>query len=175
MAALKQGYLQVYTGDGKGKTTAALGAALRASGRGLRVFFGQFMKGQFYGEHRALLSLPSVVLKTFGGPLCIRREDVTGEDRERARDGLNQCRQAMLSGDFDLVVLDEVNVALWFRLIGEGELKEFLDLRPPRVELILTGRWAPRWLVERADLTTEMRLLKHYYDSGVEARDGIER
>ena len=172
---LERGFVQVYTGNGKGKTTAALGLALRMAGNGGRVFFGQFMKGQLYGEHRALSALPQIDLQTFGGPRCLRREEMTKKDREMARRGLEICRQAMFSGRYDLVVLDEINVALWFGLVSDETVENFLDERPGRTELLLTGRYAPRWLIERADLVTEMKLIKHYYDAGVMARDGIER
>lgn len=172
---LERGFVQVYTGNGKGKTTAALGLALRMAGNGGRVFFGQFMKGRLYGEHRALSTLPRIDVRTFGGPRCLRREEVTEKDREMARRGLEICRQAMLSGRYDLVVLDEINVALWFGLVSDEAVKTFLDERPGKTELLLTGRYAPRWLIERADLVTEMKLIKHYYDAGVMARDGIER
>lgn len=172
---LERGFVQVYTGNGKGKTTAALGLALRMAGNGGRVFFGQFMKGRLYGKHRALSALPRIDVRTFGGLRCLRREEVTEKDREMARRGLEICRQAMLSGRYDLVVLDEINVALWFGLVSDEAVKTFLDERPGKTELLLTGRYAPRWLIERADLVTEMKLIKHYYDAGVMARDGIER
>ena len=172
---LERGFVQVYTGNGKGKTTAALGLALRMAGNGGRVFFGPFMKGRLYGEHRALSALPRIDVRTCGGPRCLRREEVTEKDREMARRGLEICRQAMLSGRYDLVVLDEINVALWFGLVSDEAVKTFLDERPGKTDLLLTGRYAPRWLIERADLVTEMKLIKHYYDAGVMARDGIER
>lgn len=172
---LERGFVQVYTGNGKGKTTAALGLALRMAGNGGRVFFGQFMKGRLYGEHRALSALPQIDVQTFGGSRCLRREEVTEKDREMARRGLEISRQAMLSGRYDLVVLDEINVTLWFGLLSDEAVKTFLDERPGETELLLTGRYAPQWLIERADLVTEMKPIKHYYDSGVMARDGIER
>ena len=169
------GLIHIYCGGGKGKTTAALGLALRMAGNGGRVFFGQFMKGRLYGEHRALSALPQIDVQKFGGPRCLRREEVTEKDREMARRGLEISRQAMLSGRYDLVVLDEINVTLWFGLLSDEAVKTFLDERPGETELLLTGRYAPQWLIERADLVTEMNPIKHYYDSGVMARDGIER
>lgn len=172
---LVRGYVQVYTGDGKGKTTAALGLALRASGSGLRTYIGQFMKGQACGETRALAQHPHITLEQYGDVLCIRREEVTAEHLAQAQRGLAAARVAMLSGDYDLVVLDEVNVAIWFGVLPLEDVLALLEERPPQVELILTGRRAPQALIERADLVTEMRDVKHYYVQGVEARVGIER
>ena len=172
---LDKGYVQLYTGDGKGKTTAALGLALRAAGRGLRTYIGQFMKGQCYGEMGALRDHPCITLEQYGSPRCIRREQVAEEHVNQAREGLNRVRQAMLSGDYDLVVLDEVNVSIWFGVLETEDVLAFLDQKPEHVEVVLTGRRAPQALIERADLVTEMREVKHYYQQGVTARLGIER
>jgi cob(I)alamin adenosyltransferase len=172
---LSRGYVQVYTGDGKGKTTAALGLALRAAGHGMRTYIGQFMKGQNYGELDALRDQPLVTIEQYGDVRCIRREDVTPEHIAQAQRGLEQAQQAMLSGQYDIVVLDEINVTIWFGLLAVEEALAFLDQRPDHVEVILTGRRAPQELVERADLVTEMREVKHYYEQGVQARKGIER
>jgi cob(I)alamin adenosyltransferase len=172
---LSKGYIQVYTGDGKGKTTAALGLALRASGHRMRTYIGQFMKGQQYGELDALRGDPLVTIEQYGDPRCIRREEVTPEHVAQARRGLERAREAMLSGDYAIVVLDEVNVALWFGLLAVEEALAFLDQKPEGVEVVLTGRRAPQELIDRADLVTEMREVKHYYVQGVVAREGIER
>ncbi len=172
---LDKGYVQLYTGDGKGKTTAALGLALRASGRGLHTYIGQFMKGQRYGELKALRDNPFITLEQYGDPRCIRREEVTAEHVAQAHQGLDRAREAMLSGDYDLVVLDEVNVSIWFRVLETEEVLALLDEKPERVEVVLTGRRAPQELIDRADLVTEMREVKHYYQQGVMARVGIER
>lgn len=169
------GYVQIYTGDGKGKTTAALGLALRASGHGLRTYVGQFMKGQQYGELAALRNDPNITIEQSGDQHCIRREDVTPEHIEQARRGLERAREAMRSGDYQIIVLDEINVALWFGLLTVDEVLAFLAERPQNVEVILTGRRAPAELIEVADLVTEMKEVKHYYQQGVAARDGIER
>lgn len=172
-----RGYIQVYTGMGKGKTTAALGLALRAAGHGLRSYIGQFIKGQDYGELRALAPLaPLITIEQFGrrGFLHVGR-DPDREDYDRARFGLEKCREAMLSGEYSLVVLDEVCVALHFRLLAEKDILEFLDHKPESVEVVLTGRYAPQSVLDRADLATDMACLKHYYDRGVRARDGVER
>jgi cob(I)alamin adenosyltransferase len=172
---LSKGYVQIYTGDGKGKTTAALGLALRASGHGMRTYIGQFMKGQQYGELDALRDHACIAIEQYGDPRCIRREEVTPEHVAQAQRGLERARAAMLSGAYDIIVLDEVNVALWFGLLAVKEVLAFLDERPERVDLILTGRRAPQELIDRADLVTEMREIKHYYAQGVAAREGIER
>lgn len=172
---MERGYVQVYTGDGKGKTTAALGLAVRAAGHGLRTYIGQFMKGQSYGEIEALRDHPLITIEQYGSARCLRREDVTADDLARARRGLEAALDAMTSGRYEIVVLDEVNVAMWFGLLSTEAVLAFLDQRPPGVELILTGRRAVAEVMERADLVTEMKSVKHYYDQGVLARDGIER
>ncbi|HHS98317.1 MAG TPA: cob(I)yrinic acid a,c-diamide adenosyltransferase [Chloroflexi bacterium] len=172
---LSKGYVQVYTGDGKGKTTAALGLALRASGHGMHTYIGQFMKGQHYGELDALRDHPYITIEQYGDVRCIRREEVTPEHVDQAHRGLERAREAMRSGQYDIVVLDEVNVSIWFGLLTVEEVLAFIDQKPPDVELILTGRRAPQEIIDRADLVTEMREIKHYYQQGVMARKGIER
>jgi cob(I)alamin adenosyltransferase len=171
---LLKGYIQIYTGDGKGKTTAALGLALRAAGHGLRTYIGQFMKGQDYGELHSLRGHHYITIEQYGQPYCIRREEVTPEHAALAHQGLERARQAMLSGQYDIIVLDEVNIAVWFGLLNVEEVLTFLDQKPEHVEVILTGRRAPPGLIERADLVTEMCEVKHYYHRGVMARKGIE-
>lgn len=166
--------MQVYTGDGKGKTTAALGLVVRAAGHGLNSYIGQFMKGRHYGELTALGADPHVTIEQYGDLSCIRREEVTQQHRTQAIQGIARARDAMLSRRFDIVVLDEINVAVWFGLLTVTQVLELLDQRPDGVELVLTGRRAPPELLEAADLVTEMRLVRHYYDRGVGAREGIE-
>ncbi|MGD2143463.1 MAG: cob(I)yrinic acid a,c-diamide adenosyltransferase [Anaerolineae bacterium] len=172
---LSKGYVQVYTGDGKGKTTAALGLALRASGHALHTYIGQFMKGQCYGERRALRDHPYIALEQYGDVHHIYSDTVTEEDIAKAHEGLERARRAMLSGRYDIVVLDEVNVSIWFGLLTTEDVLTFLDQKPEHVEVVLTGRRAPRALIDRADLVTEMRSVRHYYQQGVAARVGIER
>lgn len=169
------GYLQVYTGDGKGKTTAALGLALRASGRGLPVYLGQFMKGQDYGELHALPRLESVTQAQYGDLGWVHKGKTTPKQREMAAEGLRQGREALLSGDYRIVILDEINMAVWFELIPLDAVLKLIEERPPGTELILTGRRADPAIIERADLVTEMLEVKHYYTQGVGAREGIER
>jgi cob(I)alamin adenosyltransferase len=151
---------------------------MRAAGRGMRVFIGQFMKGSDYGELRCGEFTGGLVeIEQFGSPACIPwREEPADEDMELARRGLVRCREVIAAGAHDIVILDEVNVAVHFRLIGEADLIALVDARPPGLELICTGRGAPAALVERADLVSEIRSLKHPYDTeGLLARDGIER
>ena len=177
MAEKFKGYIQVYTGNGKGKTTAALGLALRAAGHGLRSYIGQFLKGQAYGELLAIRKLkPLITIQQFGRKGFVHvTENPDEEDIRRARAGLGKCRRAMLSGRFSIIVLDEINVALHFRLLGEEEVHGLLDEKPAEVEVVLTGRYAPASLLKRADLVTEMKDKKHYYARGVRARAGIEK
>jgi len=172
-----QGYIQVYTGNGKGKTTAALGQALRAAGRQMRTYIGQFLKGSLSGELVAVKSLESyITIEQFGREGFLIIDESPGEDDvERARRGLDKCREAMRSGRYRLVILDEVCVALDFKLLAEKDILDFLAEKPRGVEVILTGRYAPPSVVERADLVTEMRDIKHYSKKGVRTRDGIEK
>jgi cob(I)alamin adenosyltransferase len=169
--------VQIYTGDGKGKTTAALGLSLRAAGHGLRVYVGQFMKRYPYGELAAAARLGDrVVIEQFGSTECLPlRAEPAAADVELARAGLARCRAALRSGEFAVVILDEACVAVRFGLLAEGDLLALLEERPPGVELVLTGRFATPALVERADLVTEMREIKHPFAAGWPARDGIER
>lgn len=170
-----KGYLQVYTGDGKGKTTAALGLALRASGRGLPVYIGQFMKGQDYGELHAFPRLESVTHAQYGDVGWVHKGKTTPKQRAMAAEGLRQGREALLSGDYRIVILDEINMAVWFELISLDSVLALIDERPTGTELILTGRRADPAILERADLVTEMLEVKHYYTQGVGAREGIEK
>jgi cob(I)alamin adenosyltransferase len=172
-----KGYIQVYTGKGKGKTTAALGIALRAMGHGLKTYIGQFLKGQDYGELHSIQKLaPWITLEQFGRKGFIHvTKDPDQEDFDRAKSGLKKCLEAMLSGEYTVIILDEINVAIYFKLITEKEVHAFLDKKPPNIEVILTGRYAPDSLIERADLVTEMEEIKHYHHAGVQAREGIEK
>lgn len=174
MAQDATGRIHVYTGDGKGKTTAAIGLAVRAAGHDRWTYIGQFMKGQSYGELVALQQIPQITIEQYGDPRCIRKEEVTEKHVADAAAGLERARKAMLSGRYDLVVLDEVNVALWFGLLTEETVLSLLDERPAELELVLTGRRAPKAIMDRADLITEMLEVRHYYKKGVLARKGIE-
>ena len=175
------GLIHVYTGDGKGKTTAALGMALRAAGHGLHTYMGQFMKGQEYGDLAAPALLgndaagrPLLTIEQYGKPAFLRAEEVSEKDVQQAREGLAKAEAAMRDGAYDLVVLDEVNVALYFGLLTLEEVLRLIDAKPAPVELILTGRRAPEAILERADYVTVMQELKHPYERGIQARKGIE-
>jgi len=172
---LEQGLIQVYTGDGKGKTTCALGLALRAVGQGFKVYIVHFMKGRDTGEARAAARLaPDLTLRYFGRPGLVNLKAPAREDLDLVLEAWNLAREIIASGDWDLVVLDEINLALTYGLIPLKEALEALRRRPAWVEVVLTGRQAPPELVELADLVTEMRPIKHYYAAGVPARRGIE-
>jgi len=172
---LERGLIQIYTGPGKGKTTAALGLALRAAGHGLGVYIVQFMKGwPNYGELVSVDWLPTVTLKQFGGPHFVDPSNPKPEDKRMAQDALDHALEIVGAGDHDIVVLDEVNVALDFGLIELQDVLAVLDAKPEHVELILTGRNAHPELVIRAHLVTEMLAIKHPYNADVPARKGIE-
>jgi cob(I)alamin adenosyltransferase len=172
---LPQGLIQVYTGDGKGKTTCALGLALRAVGQGLKAYMVQFLKGRDTGEARAAGRLaPDLTLRSFGRPVLVNLKDPAPEDLALAREALDLAREVIRKGEHDLVILDEINVALAYGLVPLKEALEMLKTRPGWVEVVLTGRQAPPELIDAADLVTEMRPLKHYYEAGVPARRGIE-
>lgn len=172
-----KGYIQVYTGGGKGKTTAALGLALRAAGYGLRTYIGQFLKGQDYGELVTVKKLsPFITIEQFGRKGFIHvTENPDEEDIQRAERGLQKCFKAMDSHEYQIIVLDEINVAVHFKLLSEKQIHRFLDKKPEGTEVILTGRYAPESFLRRADLVTEMKEIKHYYKKGVQARKGIEK
>lgn len=174
---LKKSCVHVYTGDGKGKTTASLGLALRALGHGMRVFVIQFMKGNIeYGELEMARRLaPELELRQMGRETFVSRENPDPVDIDWAQRALKLSREVVVSGERDLVVLDEVNVAVDFGLVSVEDVLKLVAQRPPHVELVLTGRYAHEKLLEAADLVTEMRCVKHYYDEGVQARVGIER
>ncbi len=175
MSQVIKGFIHVYTGNGKGKTTAALGLTLRALGAGFKVFFGQFLKSGEYSEIKALKTfVPQVEIAQFGRG-CFIRGKPSPEDYRLAREGWSLAKEKILSGNFQLVVLDEFNLALHFGLIPLDEVLEFLAQKPLPSELVLTGRYAPPALIEIADLVTEMREIKHYYHLGLKARKGIEK
>jgi len=172
---LKQGLIQVYTGDGKGKTTCALGLALRAVGQGFKVFMIQFLKTDRTGEAEAAQRLaPDFIIQSFGTPGFPRLTDPDPQTVEAAQQAFTLARRIILSGHNDLVILDEVNLSLVYGLVSLTEMLEVLRQRPAHVEVVLTGRGAPPELVEFADLVTEMRPVKHYFEAGVKARRGIE-
>lgn len=168
--------VQVYTGDGKGKTTAALGLLLRAAGAGLccRVF--QFLKKGDYSELKTLASrFPEVEVTQLGsGKFIMDLSNIPQDELDRAAAGLATAREAVMSGAYDLVILDEINGAMSMGLVSTDEVLKLMAEKPERTELVLTGRDAPKAVIDAADLCTEMRKVKHYYDAGVPARTGIE-
>jgi len=170
-----KGYVQVYTGDGKGKTTAALGLALRAAGAGLNVYFAQFVKGMQSSEIESVKKLSDqITIRQYGNASFInvtpREEDISA-----ARKGLAEAREAMLSGKYQVIILDEANIATNYDLFSAEDLLDLIRLKPDDVELIITGRYADQRIIEAADLVTEMKDIKHYYRNGISARDGIEK
>ena len=175
MPRLELGLVQVYTGDGKGKSSAAFGLALRAIGRGLKVYIVQFIKGGFdYGELYIVDKLPNLTLKAFGRGKFVTEKPPAKVDVEFAQEALALAEKVVASGEYDIVILDEVNVALNLKLIELERVMKMIKNKPKRVELVLTGRYAPNEVVEAADLVTEMKEVKHPYSKGFQARKGIE-
>ena len=170
-------YIQIYTGNGKGKTTAAIGQAVRAAGGGLKTLIIMFMKDYPYGEIEILRKDlgQMVTVEQYGNDaFVLRKEPPTDADKSRARRGLDRAAEAMRSGEYDIVVLDEVCVCTYFGLLTAEELLPLFSKKPDQVELILTGRYCPAEWIEKADLVSEMKEVKHYYRQGVLARPGIE-
>jgi len=175
--------IQIYTGNGKGKTTAAIGLAIRALGAGYRVFMMQFMKSLAYSEQGLLRELPNMTLETSGKPFFVAEEGMMDEKAEGPPPadyvalltvGFDRVMDVIAKQEAELVILDEINIALSFGLLQRAQMEELLDILPAKTELVCTGRNAPEWLLDRADLITEMREVRHYYERGVSARKGIE-
>lgn len=188
-------YVQVYTGNGKGKTTAAIGLAIRAIGAGKKVLFLQFMKSKVYSEHNILPTLPNLTLETVGKPFfVVKKGTVSEEEMQRwggdivvfeagnppkeyvqlIHQGYIRALEAVAGGEYDVVVLDEYNMALYYELVSWADTKILLEKRASNTELVFTGRGAPKELIAQADLVTDMQEVKHYYTKGVDARLGIE-
>ncbi len=174
MDLVERGLVQVYTGDGKGKTTAALGLALRACGCGLKVFLAQFAKGRPSGELYALQRLADLVTVRQYGRESFLVGEPDSEDLRLARAGWQEVRRVAARGEQDLLILDEIGIALHYGLVSTAEVLDLLAAKPATLELVLTGRKMPEEILERADLVTEMRQVKHYHERGVQARRGIE-
>ena len=171
----KKGLVLVYTGNGKGKTTAAFGLALRAIGHGEKVYMIQFMKGSpDYGEVQAAKYLPNFQLVQKGRDCFVRKGSPAPEDLKIAREGIELARDVISSGEYDLVILDEINVAVDYGLIPEEEVLNLIDLKPERTTLVLTGRYATEKLMEKADMVSEVKEIKHHYKKGISAQAGIE-
>lgn len=171
----RKGLVLVITGKGKGKTTAAFGLALRAIGHGARVMAVQFMKGRKYGEYLAAEAyLPNLTIRMSGLDSFVMRDNPAPIDREMAEAGLAMAREAIASSAYDLIILDEINVALDFKLIPLAEVIEIINAKPPSLDLVLTGRYAPPEIIELADTVSEVREVKHHYNAGIKDRAGIE-
>lgn len=171
---MNKGFVQVYTGNGKGKTTAALGVALRAVCAGKKVYIGQFVKSMKYNEAKAGKFLPGFKIEQYGKGCFINREP-SKEDIEAAEKGLDKIDKILKEGKYDIVILDEINIAIYYNLLSPSKVIEVIDNKAESTEIILTGRYAHDMIINRADLVTEMKEIKHYFKKGIKARDGIER
>jgi cob(I)alamin adenosyltransferase len=171
---MKIGLVQVYTGNGKGKTTAAIGQAIRACGHGLKVIMIQFMKGREYGELKLAKGMKNFTIEQYGRDAFVKKNNPTKEDLELAQNGLNRAREIIISNNYDIVVLDEINVAIDYGLIKLDAVLELIKNKPKGLELILTGRYAPPEIIQIADLVSEIKEVKHHYAKGVKGRKGIE-
>lgn len=170
-----KGYVQVYTGNGKGKTTASLGLTLRAAGAGLRIFICQFMKSGDYSEIKAIRHFPDLItVEQFGTGRFVRNKP-SPEEIEAGQKGLARLKEAVTGGNYDVVIAEEANVAVTCGLFPVAELCQIIDHKPENVELVITGRGAAPEVIDRADLVTEMKEIKHYFSNGVQARVGIEK
>ena len=173
---LDKGFIQVYTGNGKGKTTAAIGQAVRAAGFDLKTYIVQFMKEFPYSELNSLKYLKEwITIEQFGGDDFVYKKQLPGEEeKSKAKKGLNSAKEKMLSGEYNLIILDEINVAIYFKLFTIEEVITFIKQKSEKIELILTGRYCPDEILKLADLVTEMKEVKHYYQEGITSRKGIE-
>ncbi len=170
---MAKGYIHIYTGDGKGKTTAAFGVALRTALMGKKVFIGQFIKGMKYTETKISEYLPQIEIVQLG-ETCFIEKRPKQEDIDMAVAGLKLMREKLISGEYDLVIFDEISIALYYKLFSEADLIAILNEKPYETEIILTGRYCSEHLIDLADLVTEMKEIKHYYQQGVLSRQGID-
>ena len=174
---MKKGYIQIYTGNGKGKTTAAIGQAVRAAGTGLKTYIAQFMKEDFpYSERESLKKLSEFIkLDQFAGDAFVYKGEYPPRDEvDKAEKGIKIVLESMLSGDYDIIILDEVLVSVYFGLLTPDRVMDVLKNKPDGVELILTGRYCQPEFLNLADLVTIMKEEKHYYQKGISVRKGIE-
>ena len=173
---MKKGITQIYTGNGKGKTTAALGLMLRAVGNDFKVAMVQFLKGNTDSGEIKLIEerFPEIEAYQFGTDHFITKNNIKEEDRKEAENGFLKVKELIESNEFDLIVLDEINVAMYFGIIDEKEVIELIQNKPENLELVLTGRYAPKEIINLAELVTEMKDIKHPYNNGFQARKGIE-
>ena len=172
---MEKGYIHIFTGNGKGKTTAALGLSIRAAGAGLKVYFAQFIKKGDYSEIKALRRFSDQITVRQFGLGRFTDHNPTPEDIQAARSGLEQVKQVMADNNHDIIILDEANVAVKFGLFAVQDLINLIVHKPYEMELVITGRYASPRIIDMADMVTEMKPIKHYYLKGVEARVGIEK
>lgn len=170
----RKGLIHIYTGDGKGKTTAAMGLGLRATGAGLKVHMVQFMKGRRYSEIDAIEKIAGFTVEQFGRDDFVSKKNPARVDVDFAQEGLVHAGEAAASGKYDIVILDEINVAVDFNLIALADVLALIKNKNEETELILTGRYAPKEFIDAADLVTEMKEIKHPYQRGIDARKGID-
>lgn len=171
---MEKGFLQVYTGDGKGKTTAAIGLAIRAAGAGLNVYFGQFIKQMEYSEVSILKDIDNITWELYGTNGCIFHRPVNKTDMEGVAEGIRKAYKALDCGKYDIVILDEIFIPVSLKMMDKEDVTGLIERKKNNTELILTGRYAPDYVVEMADLVTEMKEVKHYYQKGIKSRKGIE-
>ncbi len=169
-----KGYVHIYTGDGKGKTTAAFGLAVRALCANKSVYIAQFVKSMKYNETKIEQLFPKVKIEQVGRG-CFITNEPQQEDIDYAKAGLKVCKQHLNSGEYDVVILDEITIAIYFKLLAAQEVIEAINQRNPKVEVVVTGRYAPQELIDTANLVTEMKEIKHYYTQGVLSRNGIDK
>jgi len=172
--SLEKGFIHVYTGNGKGKTTAAIGLGVRATGEGLKVYMIQFMKGRRYSEIDALDHIQNFTVVQFGRDEFVLKENPEQIDIDLARKGFEQAKIIINKGEHDVVILDEINVAVDYNLIPLNDVLQLLEEKPKKVELILTGRYAAPEVVKQADIVSEILEIKHPYQNGIESRKGID-
>ena len=172
----RQCFIQIYTGNGKGKTTAAIGQAIRAAGAGLKTIIIMIMKDYPYGEIKALERYSDfITVEQYGNDEFVLKKQIPSEaEKQVAQSAIKRAYEAMLNKEYDIIILDEVCVSVYFKLIDESDIMPLLDNKPPEVELILTGRYCPQSWIGKADLVTEMAEVKHYYQQGITARRGFE-
>lgn len=174
---MEKGYLQVYTGNGKGKTTCMLGLTLRGVGAGKKIYIGQFMKDDEYSEIKALRQfLPNVTVEQYGtGKGFAKKGALKDYDIDCGNNGYNRAIEVLQQNQYDIYIFDEINVAVYMEILTEQQILNLIDKKPENAELVLTGRYALQSVMDKADLVTEMKEIKHYYKQGVMAREGIEK
>ena len=170
---MEKGYIHIYTGNGKGKTTAAFGLALRAAMAGKKVYIGQFIKGMAYEETKCTEFISGIKIEQYGTG-CIFNRKPDGEDMKRAKTGLERCREALSNGKYDVVIMDEITIAIYFNLLTDAQVISMIQQKCEEVEAVITGRYASDSLIKMADLVSEITEIKHYYKNGVLSRKGID-